>query len=154
MNQSWRIQYHLDQELQQLQVLEGLRDFHHSHAIAIIVDNSIVAQALVKGHSTNQVVDYLCGIIANWPVRITVAWVPSEENWADAPSRGPFTTRKKSNNWNFSQPSSGSRCASPQAPQHPFLSKLHAYTFGLQRVFPHFSIKKTKHRSSLRAIST
>ncbi|CUE74388.1 unnamed protein product, partial [Bodo saltans] len=44
-------------------VLEGLRDCHHSHAIAIIVDNSIVAQALVKGHSTNQVVNDLCGVI-------------------------------------------------------------------------------------------
>ncbi|CUF22587.1 unnamed protein product [Bodo saltans] len=68
-------------------VVEGLEDCRHSQAVAIIVDNTIVAQAIVKGHSTNKVVNHLCEIIATWPVRISIAWVPSEENWADGPSR-------------------------------------------------------------------
>ncbi|CUI11119.1 unnamed protein product [Bodo saltans] len=68
-------------------VLEGLEECHDSNAIAIIVDNSIVAQAITKGHSSNKAVNTLCGVIAKWPVRIAVAWIPSEENWADGPSR-------------------------------------------------------------------
>jgi hypothetical protein len=71
-----------------LAVSEGLADCEQGRAVAIIVDNSIVAQAVQRGHSTNKVVNDLCDQIAHWHHPISIAWVPSEENWADGPSRG------------------------------------------------------------------
>jgi hypothetical protein len=71
-----------------LAVTEGLATCERGKAVAIIVDNTIVAQAVQRGHSTNKVVNELCDLIAHWDHPISIAWVPSEENWADGPSRG------------------------------------------------------------------
>ncbi len=68
-------------------VMEGLRDCEPLRPVTILVDNTIVAHAIERGHSSNRAVNELCARIACWHAPIQVGWIPSEENWADGPSR-------------------------------------------------------------------
>jgi hypothetical protein len=68
-------------------VSEGLAECKQHRAVANIVDNTIVFNALQKGHSANRHINKLCAEVATRPAPVIVAWVPSAENWARGPSR-------------------------------------------------------------------
>ncbi|CUE72714.1 unnamed protein product [Bodo saltans] len=67
--------------------LNGLRECPRDKPITILVDNTIVAYAIERGHSQNATVNRLCSAIARWSQPVQVAWLPTSQNWADGPSR-------------------------------------------------------------------
>ena len=71
----------------------ALDEDNHQETIVLLTDNTTVYYALTKGHGRNEVNECIAGICRRIGDReIHVGWIPSNENWADGPSRGRIPT--------------------------------------------------------------